>query len=203
MTIVNRKERLRAAQRAAILTAAEQILHEEGWRAVTVRKIAARIEYSAPLLYEHFASKEAVLLEIMRQGFAALGAAIAAAEHAGPDPGEWLARVAAAYWDFALQKRELYQLMHGLGGVSFGTEETPVEARQAFQQLRRPVQEAFGHSGRSQDEIDRLVEVFWCDLHGLVSLTLEGRIKGGSERARTLLPLIVGQLAALCKGGTP
>jgi AcrR family transcriptional regulator len=53
----------------AILAAARDIAAQEGWQAVTIRKVADRIEYSRPMIYEHFENKDAVLLELMREGF--------------------------------------------------------------------------------------------------------------------------------------
>ena len=53
----------------AILAAARDIAAQEGWQAVTIRKVADRIEYSPPMIYEHFENKDAVLLELMREGF--------------------------------------------------------------------------------------------------------------------------------------
>ena len=70
MGIQQRKERERRAMAEGILAAARAIAGEEGWPAVTMRKIAARIEYSPPALYEYFDSKEAILLALLRRGYA-------------------------------------------------------------------------------------------------------------------------------------
>jgi AcrR family transcriptional regulator len=45
-----RRERERQAIRQSILSAARQIAIEEGWQAVTTRKVADRIEYSQPTI---------------------------------------------------------------------------------------------------------------------------------------------------------
>ena len=84
MGIKERRERQKQELRAGILAAAREIASEEGWQAVTIRKIAALIEYSPPVIYEHFGSKEEILLELVRTGYAwPLGAVEAAARAAG------------------------------------------------------------------------------------------------------------------------
>ncbi|MBD0354009.1 MAG: helix-turn-helix transcriptional regulator, partial [Rubrobacteraceae bacterium] len=70
MGIKERRERQRRELRSSILSAAREIASEEGWGAVTIRKIAGRIEYSPPMLYGYFDSKEDILLELVRMGYA-------------------------------------------------------------------------------------------------------------------------------------
>ena len=64
MGIKERRDRERQEIKQAILTAAREIAAVEGWQSVTIRKVAERIEYSPPTIYEHFANKEAILLEL-------------------------------------------------------------------------------------------------------------------------------------------
>jgi len=44
--------RLKEETRCNILEAALQIVKEEGWQALSMRKIADMIEYTAPIIYE-------------------------------------------------------------------------------------------------------------------------------------------------------
>ena len=78
--------RLKEETRINILDAALKIVKEEGWQALSMRKIADMIEYTAPIIYEYFANKEAILLELTRKGFLILLKDIRAAraEHALP-----------------------------------------------------------------------------------------------------------------------
>jgi len=69
MGIEERRDRERQEMKQAILAAARDIAAQEGWQAVTIRKVADRIEYSPPMIYGHFENKDAVLLELMREGF--------------------------------------------------------------------------------------------------------------------------------------
>jgi len=118
--IKERREREKQITRQAILTAAIEIAQQEGWPALTIRKVGERIEYSAPMVYEYFDNKEAVLLALLQQGFQQLTAAIQQARSSKEDREQQLWEMAEAYWQWALRNPELYQLMNGQGGCSVG-----------------------------------------------------------------------------------
>lgn len=171
--------------RQDILDAARDIATQDGWQGLTIRKVADRIAYSSPIIYEHFDSKEALLVELMQDGFRLLADALREVPP-GEDPEARLIAVATAYWDFAFQNPALYQVMHELGGVTFGTPQTPPAALDAFDVLSRAVQAAMP-GGACFADLDDEVERLWATLHGFISLTLAGRIKGGIKRAAGLV----------------
>ncbi len=93
-------KRERQEIRQSILSAAQAIAAEEGWQAVTTRKVAERIEYSQPTIYEYFENKEAILLALLRYGYERLLAVMQVAATSTDDPEEKLLAVSDAYWDF-------------------------------------------------------------------------------------------------------
>jgi len=188
--ITQRRERQEL--RRSILEAARAIAAREGWHAVTIRKVAERIEYSPPMIYQYFASKDDLLLALLREGFAELTARLRAAGAEAATPEESLTRVAEAYWVFAWDRPELYQVMHGLGGVPFGTADTPPEARAAFAALRDAVRPLVGDATATLDDD---VDLLWGALHGLVALAMAGRIAEGQRRATRLMERAVRDLA--------
>ena len=119
MGIKERRQRQRETLRSGILNAAREIASAEGWQAVTIRKIAALIEYSPPVIYEYFDSKEDLLLELVRMGYAGQLEAVESAAGASDGPEEALLGMGRAWLRFALDSPDLYQAMYGLGGVSF------------------------------------------------------------------------------------
>src|SRR6266568_2054345 len=124
---------MRQEIRQSILSAAREIAAEEGWQAVTTRKVAERIEYSQPTIYEYFANKEAILLALLCYGYEQLVAVMQVAFASTDDPEERILAMTAAYWDFAFHSPELYQVMHGMAGTSLsGQVERPEEIKQSF-----------------------------------------------------------------------
>src|SRR5437763_6912307 len=129
------RQEIRQEMRQSILSAARQIAAEEGWQAVTTRKVAERIEYSKPSIYEYFENKEAMLLALLRSGYQQLVTVMQEAVASTDDPEARLLAMTEAYWHFAFRSPELYQVMHGLAGISFGRyghPDTPIEVKQSF-----------------------------------------------------------------------
>src|SRR5580704_11088173 len=106
--------RLKEETRTNILDAALQIVKEEGWQALSMRKIADVIEYTAPIIYEYFSNKEAILLELNRKGFLLLAKDLQEAKSKHRLPAKQLEAMWEAYWNFAFANKELYQGMFGV-----------------------------------------------------------------------------------------
>jgi AcrR family transcriptional regulator len=194
MGIKERRDRERQELKQAILDAAREIAAQEGWQAVTIRKVAERIEYSPPTIYEHFANKEAILIELMREGFRLLLAEIRAGDTPAAGADARLLALANAYWAFAWAYPELYQVMHGLGGVPFcvegpagGNDSPPAEAEAVFMATWKILRALPSMAEIDEEDVDAAVLILWATLHGMVALTMAGRIKGGRECALQLL----------------
>ncbi|WP_067651780.1 TetR/AcrR family transcriptional regulator [Nocardia harenae] len=185
-------ERAQARERLRIelLGAARAIACESsGFDSVTVRSVADRVGYTVPIVYEYFASKQALLEELVDVGFTDLAEELDAAlcPRARPAGEGALLTVAVAYWDFAMADPHLYRLMHTLPGMPFGTGATPHSARACFEVLRGAVAEGAPHLCAAAHDADAAADLLWAHLHGLVGLVLDGRIKGGAARGRELL----------------
>jgi AcrR family transcriptional regulator len=189
-----RRDRQRQELRQSILAASRGIAAREGWQAVSIRKVAEQIEYSPPTIYEHFGSKEALLVELMREGFRLLMERVRAGDSATAAPEARIMGVALAYWEFAWDYPELYQVMHGLGGVPFCEQpasagaqgEPPPEAKVVFQ-FTMDALDALAGGAASCDDREVAVHILWATLHGLVALTMAGRIDGGRAQAAALV----------------
>ena len=120
MGIAERKLRQKEEVKASILQAAWQLVETEGWQSLSIRKIADAIEYSAPVIYDHFANKEAIMLEFTKRGFQQLNEQLIKQRNSSPIPKQQIEAIAYAYWKFAFNHKEYYQLMYGLGMPRLG-----------------------------------------------------------------------------------
>ena len=68
MGIKERHERDREAVRRSILDAARELFVSEGYRNVSIRKIAEKIEYSPAALYGYFPSKDDIFYALEHLG---------------------------------------------------------------------------------------------------------------------------------------
>ena len=179
MGIRERRQRQRETLRSGILAAAREIASTEGWRAVTIRKIAARVEYSPPVIYEYFDSKEDLLLELVRTGYAGQLEAIERARNASDDPEEALLEMSSAWCRFAFEAPDLYQVMYGLGGAPFSAAETRKEGEKVGDVAGNAIMEVLRKNDREINDLDGKVTLMWATMHGLVSIELMHKRWGG------------------------
>jgi AcrR family transcriptional regulator len=189
MAIEDRRARERAARRQLITTTARKLAEEEGWDAVTTRRLSTEIEYSQPVLYKHFSSMEGVVASVAVQGFGELADALAAARSGATDGRDALARVAHAFIRFAHDNPALFDAMFTRATtLQFAAPDTPPELNAAFTELRAPIDLVAGAR-----DADTLAEVLWAALHGLVTLDRSGRLRPEYQAAR--VDLLVAELA--------
>jgi AcrR family transcriptional regulator len=97
------------------------VARRDGWDAVTMRRLADEIEYSANFAYRYFTGRDDILHTLVKDGFARLRDTMTTASTpatGAPSTGaDAVRRAGHAYLDFALADPDLYQLMYGLGGV--------------------------------------------------------------------------------------
>lgn len=186
-----RRERVKAERRELILRVARELAEAEGWDAVTTRRLSERIEYSQPVLYSHFANKDAIIAAVAEQGVAELAVAIEQARRAHVEPYPLLRAVADAYLGFAEANPALYDAMFTLDvGLRFARPDSPPVLREAFGQFAA----AFEAVIQDPAAIGTFTEVGWAALHGLATLTRAGRLSDGQHDAR--VDLLVQRLLA-------
>jgi AcrR family transcriptional regulator len=158
------------------LDAARELFAEEGYDAVTMRKIADRIEYSPTAIYFHFRDKHALMQELCDEDFGALAHEFQKIAKIA-DPVDRLRRIGQAYVAFALSHRNHYRLMFMAPHPdALKPEESrlkhgnPEEDAYAF--LKATVAEAIA-AGRFRPELsdaDLVSQMVWAGTHGVVSL---------------------------------
>ena len=98
----------RPSRREQILRAAAQLFAERGSRAVGVDDVGAAVGVTGPAIYRHFASKDAMLAEMLvRISERLLAGGTAQVAAAGPDPTDQLRALIAFQVDFALDNPAL------------------------------------------------------------------------------------------------
>src|SRR3546814_13686624 len=126
MSIQDRKERERADRERLSVATARELAEQQGWNAVTTRRLAERIEYSQPVLYSHYRGKREIIGAVALQGAAEMAAAVRAATSSANSPRERVTALARTYLDFAARNPAVYDAMFQLdGGLIFADEDTP------------------------------------------------------------------------------
>ncbi|WP_174278915.1 TetR/AcrR family transcriptional regulator [Sphingomonas bacterium] len=179
MGVAERKKRERDDRERRITAAARQIATAEGWEAVTIRRLAEAIEYSQPVLYSHFANRDAIVAAVAVEGFRELADALQCAPEGHTDGRDAMRAVASAYLAFAWKQPAIYEAMFAMPtGLRFAEADAPPAARDAFAALAAVV---------PAGDVETATETFWAALHGLVELDRAGRIRPSAREERLTL----------------
>ncbi|MFF2573914.1 TetR/AcrR family transcriptional regulator [Streptomyces sp. NPDC058084] len=192
MSVQERKQRERADRERLIVATARELAEQQGWDAVTTRRLAERIEYSQPVLYSHFRGKREIIGAVALEGAAELAVTVRAAASSADGPRARVTALARAYLDFAERNPAVYDAMFQLdGGLAFAQEDTPEPLKNAFAALLENLAEVAGegvHPGL-------FTEMFWAALHGLATLTRTRRLPPEDTERR--VELLVDRLAVI------
>jgi AcrR family transcriptional regulator len=186
MGIAERKLRQKEGVKASILNAAWNVVMEEGWQALSIRKIADAIEYSVPVVYSHFENKEAILLEFAKEGFRMLTDEVQKAKDSQKDPRKQLQAISKAYWDFAFTQKEHYQLMFGLGIPPCEKVNQVAELKALTQIMMTSIHDVIAMGKNTKADQFLKFHTFWSILHGLVSIQLIDQ-EGKSDPKKQLI----------------
>ena len=170
MGITDRRLREKENVRSAILATAWQMVKEEGWHSLSIRKIAEAIEYSVPVIYDHFENKEAILVEFAREGFKLLAKKIQQAKEKSDNPSEQLKIMADAYWNFAFKNKEYFKLMYGQGMPGCEIEKCFKERVDFRQLVMEPITEIITKSKNPDANPCLKYYTYWSILHGLIAI---------------------------------
>ncbi|MFB7214343.1 TetR/AcrR family transcriptional regulator [Streptomyces sp. NPDC056255] len=190
MSVQERKQRERAERERLIVATARELAEQQGWDAVTTRRLAERIEYSQPVLYSHFRGKREIIGAVALEGATELAVAVRAAASGANSPRERVAALARSYLDFAARHPAVYDALFQLdGGLAYAQEDTPEPLKDAFAALLETL------AGVAGDGVDPglFTETFWAALHGLATLTRAGRLP--PEYTGQRVELLVDRLA--------
>jgi AcrR family transcriptional regulator len=142
-----------------IVTVARELLEEDGWETLSMRRLAERLGIKAPSIYKHLPDKQALENALISDGFAEQAALF---EQAIADAHDPLGALATAYREFARRHPHLYRLM---------TERPLQRDRLTPGAEQRAGLTVYDAAGRDVD----LARATWAFAHGMTILELNGR----------------------------
>jgi AcrR family transcriptional regulator len=176
MGIIERREREKDELRRKILDTARELFVKEGYEAVSMRRIAEKIEYSPTAIYLHFKDKEALFNELCSMDFRQLAKAFVSIAEI-EDPAERLRQIGRAYIEFAVEYPNHYRLMFmsvhsACDEPTDITKGNPEEDAYAF--LKQSVEAAL-RAGKFRPDLtdaDLIAQTLWAGVHGVASLEI-------------------------------
>ena len=163
--------------RRRILDAAKSLFVRKGFENVSMRGIAAAIEYSPAAIYRYFKNKREILTALREEGFARFVALQRERRELTPDPLVRLREGGRGYIRFALDDPENYHLMFNTGCHEVDLDGAcAAHSLESFDLFGKNVAECVA-AGRFGDVPPRAaVFAVWAALHGLANLVLSGRV---------------------------
>ncbi len=162
-------ERRRKRVRESIVEAAEAIFNEEGEAAISMRRIAERIDYSPAALYKYFDSKEALFDEIREQFFERLlrrMQEVTATVTEGPQVN---AACLKAYVETGLEQPGHYKMAF-TGWFSEEIDKQDTYAFAASEHLERMIREGIEEGWFEPVDTHLAAHSVWAAAHGLAML---------------------------------
>lgn len=153
--------------RHEIVTAAIQILEQDGADALTVRRIATELQCSVSALYSHFASIDEIVNAMVVHTEEKLARNLRRARRGLASFMEQLSAIARGYWQFALEHPEVHRLMYRKS--SQGLPHAYKVYAETFQLGR-----SAGEFPYSRREISKIARIMFAWLYGLISMELMG-----------------------------
>jgi AcrR family transcriptional regulator len=162
----------------ALIKAGEEILSKEGVRGLSLRKVAQRAGVSHNAPYSHFPDKQSLIAAISTEGFKQLYSALDATISSYlDDPKRQLQEGAWVYVQFAMNNTDTFKIM--FSGVLEKEKEYPAFVEISHRTFERVVDvvrtcQEVGLLRSTPAEI--MAVAVWGQIHGIVSLILEGQI---------------------------
>jgi AcrR family transcriptional regulator len=172
LTLQKRRERYRSELRAETLSAARELIQEEGYQGLTLRKLAKRMESSPMALYSYFPDKQALLTALALEGFEKVAKRFDSTVRR--DPLTALRKILLDYIAYAeenpMEYRILFLSVETLGELK-QTRQDLQKRNPAFRALFKCVEMCI-KAGVLQGDPFAVSTVLWTGAHGAAALLI-------------------------------
>ena len=186
--MARRSQYTREELREKALDAAEKIVAEQGSEALSTRKIAACIGYTAGSLYLVFENLDDLILQVNARTLRRLHQALRATTDQVTAPEQTIQALGMAYYEFACRHVNLWRLLF---------EHHLPDDQSLPDWFRSQVAELFGlvegqlkrlSPGMESAQIQRSARALWGGVHGIVVLSITGKLDvAGADEAKQLI----------------
>jgi AcrR family transcriptional regulator len=178
MGSTERKEREKQELKELILLKAKEIIIRDGQEKLSIRKLAAEIEYSPATIYLYFHDKDEIIYEMTNLGFSKMVETMNSAYNE-PSPTKRIFHIGRAYLEFGLTHRDWYDLMFN--------SESPIKHIQRCQSewghgvalfdfFKASCKEAIIENNLKEVDPKILALQLWSNVHGMVNIANTDRL---------------------------
>jgi len=195
-----------------IIKIAQTIAENEGWHAVTMRRLCKEVGYTLPVLYHYFKSKEDIIICVANIGFSELLKSFQQIKKV-KNIKQTLLLYFKVYLEFATSHPALYTAMYGEYGVSSFTSQNPSEGEKLFFAMQNEFETLFQNQAKRKNQSKKTegkkernetkiisswvaTKTVWSMLHGLVDLHFLKRIEGPDTSLNDILEMYAEMILA-------
>lgn len=173
MGIKERKEREKEEHRELIINAARSIVKEEGLGSLSIRKIAAMIDYSPAIIYHYFKDKDEIINTLMKANYVKIVDVLSAADIKDEKPKERIKYLLKKYIEWAFDIPEEYKtiLLSSSDEILQHTStlfEGASVKRQALSILAKDIKAIYNDKNIDDREIELTAQIIWTSTFGLI-----------------------------------
>lgn len=187
--MARRSEHTLEQLREMVLCAAETIVIEEGFSALTVRKIALQIGYTVGSIYMVFANMNDLIMHVKGRALDELAQQLQN-QLSGASSEQQLQMIADGYLTFAHSHYHRWRLIFD----ALTDEPVPAWYQQKVDQLLAIVEVACQAClpGQSQEQVHLAARALWSGVHGVCVLSLNGSLgRAGVKNVQATVQLLV------------
>lgn len=182
MGITERRQLEKEIIRKKIIDATNDILVEEGYENLSIRKIASRIEYSPGIIYHYFKDKAEIVSFVVGEGYGNILKTISEIPIDTENPDKTIVNGMRSYIELMLENPQQFRvvLMNDIEAIQEKVnmlQEGISKERKSIQGLCKLVELAIKKNIFRKMDIELTAQIIWTSTHGLVSrLILEKNI---------------------------
>lgn len=182
MGITERREAEKEALKRKIIDAASEILAEEGYEKLSIRKIAQKIEYSPGIIYHYFKDKSEIIACVVEEGYGKILKTISEIKVDIENPEKTIENGLRAYINLML---EIPQQFKAIVMNDVGTIQDKVnilgkgisDDRGSIQSLGKLIDLGIKNGKFREMDVELTAQILWTSTFGLLSrLVLEKNV---------------------------
>ncbi len=182
MGITERRQLEKELIRKKIIDATNDILVEEGYENLSIRKIASRIEYSPGIIYHYFKDKAEIVAFVVEEGYGNIIKNISELPVDTENPDKAIVNGLRSYIELMLETPQQFRaiLMNDIEAIQEKVnmlQEGVSKERKSIQGLSTLVELGIEKNKFRKMDIELTAQILWTSTHGLLSrLVLEKNI---------------------------
>jgi len=191
MGIAERRQMEKEIIRKKIIDAASEILAEEGYEKLSIRKIASKIEYSPGIIYHYFEDKAEIVVSVVEEGYGRILKSLGDVSLDVENPEKTIEKGLRNYIELMLETPQQFKavLLNDIEAIQEKVnmlEEGISKDRKSIQGLCKLVELGMEKGKFRKMDVELTAQIIWTSTHGLLSRLIIEKDISQQQRERLI-----------------